>query len=106
MKTLPRFHTLIAALATVSLVTPVPGVVSIDFVVVGNPGNAADPGGGGYGSVGYTYRISKNETTISQYAEFLNAVAKTDPYALYSPSMSSDANIAGINRSGSSGKRS
>ncbi|MCX6873950.1 MAG: hypothetical protein NTW21_09095 [Verrucomicrobia bacterium] len=57
----------------------------------GNPGNSA--GGSGCGSVGYAYRISMNETTISQYAEFLNAVAKTDPYGLpitrYGPGLSS-----------------
>ena len=47
---------------------------------VGNAGNAADPATG-YGAVGYAYRIAKNETTIGQYAEFLNAVAKTDTYA-------------------------
>ncbi|MCX6872206.1 MAG: SUMF1/EgtB/PvdO family nonheme iron enzyme [Verrucomicrobia bacterium] len=76
-------------------------MVSIDFVTVGNPGNWAD--GSGYGSVGYAYRISKNETTISQYAEFLNAVAKSDPYGLYNPSMGNVTIIAGITRSGDSG---
>ena len=35
----------------------------------------------------YAYQIAKNETTITQYAEFLNAVAKTDTYGLYSTSM-------------------
>lgn len=37
----------------------------------------------GYGSVSYSYVISKNEVTNAQYAEFLNAVAATDPNGLY-----------------------
>ena len=37
-----------------------------------------------YGAVDYAYQIAKNETTIAQYAEFLNAVAATDTYELYS----------------------
>ena len=47
--------------------------------------------------------MSRNETTIEQYAEFLNAVAATDTYGLWNSSMASDANIAGITRSGTSG---
>ena len=54
------------------------------------------------GAVSYVYQIAKNETTISQYAEFLNAVAKTDSYALYSSSMTTSF-INGISQSGSSG---
>ncbi|MCF7675091.1 MAG: formylglycine-generating enzyme family protein [Akkermansiaceae bacterium] len=72
----------------------------IDYVTVGNPGNAADSTG--YGAVAYEYKIAKNETTIGQYAEFLNAKAKSDPYALYSTSMTTSS-INGISRSGSSG---
>ncbi|MCX6880143.1 MAG: leucine-rich repeat protein, partial [Verrucomicrobia bacterium] len=76
--------------------------VPMDYVTIGNPGNAADPATG-YGAVSYEYSIAKNETTIGQYCGFLNAVAKTDPYSLYNPSMASDATIAGITRSGVSG---
>ena len=91
----------LAALASISLVNSASAVVSIDYVSVGNAGNAADTTG--HGAVAYEYKIAKNETTIGQYAEFLNAVAKSDPYALYNPSMASNTNIAGISRSGSSG---
>ncbi|MCX6878725.1 MAG: SUMF1/EgtB/PvdO family nonheme iron enzyme [Verrucomicrobia bacterium] len=94
----------LAVLAGVSLVTPARAVVSIADVPVGNPGNAAD--GTGYGAVGYAYQIAKNETTIGQYADFLNAVAKSDPYALYNPNMASRTFIAGISRSGSAGSYS
>ncbi len=101
MRTTSRFLTLLAALATVSLVTPALAVVNIGYVNVGNINNVADSTG--YGSVAYNYKIAKNETTIGQYAEFLNAKAKSDPYALYNPSMASITHIAGISQSGSIG---
>ncbi|MFM7248647.1 MAG: SUMF1/EgtB/PvdO family nonheme iron enzyme [Planctomycetaceae bacterium] len=69
--------------------------------LVGNPGNANDTTG--YGAVGYAYEIGKCEVTIEQYADFLNAAARTDPYSLYDTRMASDLNIAGITRNGSSG---
>lgn len=75
--------------------------VTIEWVTVGNPGNAADPLTG-YGAVGYEYQIGKYEVTNAQYGAFLNAVAKTDSYGLYNTSMSS----YGITRSGSSGSYS
>ena len=58
---------------------------TLDWVTVGNPGNANDSTG--YGAVGYTYRIGTYEVTNGQYAAFLNAVAKTDTYGLYSTNM-------------------
>ncbi len=82
--------------------------VAIEWVTVGNPGNAAQSasnrnhgatGGDGYGAVAYEYQIGKYEVTNAQYAAFLNAVALTDSYGLYNSSMSS----TGIVRSGSSG---
>ena len=73
--------------------------VNIDYVRIENVGNSSDPATG-YGSVFYIYQISKNETTISQYAEFLNVKAQTDPYGLYNTGMATDANSAGITRSG------
>lgn len=87
-----------------SLVTPALATVFIDYVPVGDAGNPADPSGGSiYGTVAYAYQIAKNETTISQYAEFLNAVAATDPHELYNTNMATDGSVAGITRSGSSG---
>lgn len=85
-----------------SFLTAVPArAVTIDWVTVGDPGNAADTTG--YGAVNYEYRIGKYEVTIGQYAEFLNAAAKSDPYGLWNSSMQVNLNIAGISRSGSSG---
>ena len=93
----------LSVLASVALVSSASAVVSIDYVSVGNAGNAADTTG--YGAVAYEYKIAKNETTIGQYAEFLNAKAKSDPYALYSTNVTTSY-INGISRSGSSGSYS
>ncbi|MGF1530924.1 MAG: formylglycine-generating enzyme family protein [Puniceicoccaceae bacterium] len=75
--------------------------LTIDTVVVGNPGNSAQSsgnrshsfgGGDGRGSVPYSYRISTFEVTNTQYVEFLNAVDPTGANALglYSSSMQTD----------------
>lgn len=90
--------------AGIFLVTPTFAVVNIDYVSVGNAGNAADTviPNPGYGAVAYDYKIAKNETTISQYAEFLNAVAKTDTYSLYNSNMTTTF-INGITQSGTPG---
>jgi hypothetical protein len=80
--------------------------VTFDWVTVGNPGNAPDPLNVAYrpriGSVPYVYRIAKYEVTNDQYAEFLNAVAVTDAYGLYDPSVVNDPRV-GILQSGNSG---
>ena len=49
---------------------------------VGDPGNAADTTG--FGSVAYSYNIGEYDVTANQYTAFLNAVASTDTYDLYS----------------------
>ncbi len=80
--------------------------VTIDWVTVGDPGNAADEASG-YGDVADAFQIGKYEVTIGQYADFLNAVAASDPYSLYNMNMDinmeSDFAVAGISRSGTSG---
>lgn len=85
-------------------------LVNIDFVAVGNPGNAADPLNSGsvpgIGSVADAFAIGKYEVTLNQYTEFLNAKAATDTFSLYPTSMATDLNIAGISRAGSSGSLS
>ncbi|MCY2929618.1 MAG: SUMF1/EgtB/PvdO family nonheme iron enzyme [Planctomycetota bacterium] len=80
------------------------------WCTVGDPGNAADtrypdPPISSFGSVGYTYKIGKFEVTAGQYTAFLNAVAATDTYKLYSSYMWSDQWNQGckIQRSGASG---
>jgi formylglycine-generating enzyme required for sulfatase activity len=80
------------------------GEASLSFVTVGNPANAADPATGSlYGAVGYAYRMGTYDTTVGQYVQFLNAVAKTDTYGLYNSDMATDFPTLGISRSGSSG---
>ncbi len=83
------------------------GLTSLDTVPVGNAGNAPDTryNPTGYGGVGYTYNVGKYEVTSGQYTEFLNAVAATDSYGLYSPLMANPTvtNGANIQRSGSPG---
>lgn len=82
--------------------------VNIAMVTVGNPGNAGDtryPSGGvsSFGAVSYAYNIGKFEVTAGQYTEFLNAVAATDTYGLYNPSMWSRTSGCKIQRNGSQG---
>jgi formylglycine-generating enzyme required for sulfatase activity len=105
-------HTLRAATAALTLTAAAMAQpLSIQTVLVGNPGNAADPLNSGsvpgIGSVGYEYHIGKYEVTNTQYVAFLNAVAATDPFGLYNPYMSNhpsdNAYSGGITRSGSSG---
>ncbi len=88
------------------------GQTSLEFVTVGDPGNAGELSGAGAGgdgpdricgAVDYTYQIGRYEVTNAQYAEFLNAVATVDdPHGLYNPSMGGGYNgIGGISRAGS-----
>lgn len=104
MKTTKLFAIPLAALVAISSAQ----AVTIDWVTVGNPGNALDtryavPGfTPGFGAVPHTYRISKFEITAGQYTDFLNAVAKADPNGLYNTSMGSISNFStNIIRSGS-----
>ncbi|MDR1280748.1 MAG: SUMF1/EgtB/PvdO family nonheme iron enzyme [Opitutaceae bacterium] len=113
----PRLRTLLAfpvAGMLTMLGTATAFGISIDTVTIGGPGNAGDfsvnmqydGGTTGYGSVPYTYEIGKTEVTSGQYAEFLNAVAKTaDPYGLYNEGMdkNNDSLGCGITRSDSEG---
>jgi formylglycine-generating enzyme len=80
-----------------------PGLTSLQFVGVGEPGNAADTTG--YGSVGYAYDIGKFDVTAAQYCAFLNAVAATDTYGLYSTNMNVTVSVTGCNivRAGAAG---
>lgn len=89
-------HLLTALLASIGLTMPVgvaipaapaAATVIIDWVVVGDPGNAADTPAtncfsASCGSVPSAYRIGKYEVTNAQYAAFLNAKAAADPLSL------------------------
>ncbi len=73
--------------------------LEFDWAEIGNAGNAADDTG--FGVVDHSYAIATTEVTISQYIEFLNDAAASDPYGLYNERMSTSS--GGITRSGSSG---
>jgi sulfatase modifying factor 1 len=81
-------------------------MTAIEFMSVGDPGNAndePDSNGLAFGRVDYNYKISKYEITFGQYVEFLNAVAKTDPNGLFNPGMQDDKLLNGIARTGENG---
>jgi len=83
-------------------------VVVFDWVQVGNPGNAPDTatncagangtGDPSCGSVGYTFYISKYDTTNAQYAAFLNAVdpGGSNTLGLWNTNMQTDTTNGGV----------
>ena len=86
--------------------------VTMDWTPIGDPGNAPDTqpftqkcgpdfSNQGCGSVGYAYSIGTYEVTNAQYAEFLNAKAKSDLLGLYN-----DDAFTVIQRTGSPGSYS
>lgn len=80
-------------IGTIFLSIQAPAAVAIDWALIGDANNAANTNG--RGAVGYEYAMARNETTITQYAEFLNSV--TYGYSLYSGNWDGAAN--GIRRS-------
>lgn len=101
MKYALRFATCTFALG-VALATTAQAQLSIATVPIGNAGNAADSSTG-RGGVDYDFAMGKFEVTINQYTAFLNAVARTDTYNLWSSQMSAVPSTRGISRSGVSG---
>ncbi len=102
---------LLVICATFLVASVASATITIDTVPVDNAGNPIDPADGdsytpgiqNFGGVSYAYRIGTYEVTVGQYTAFLNAVAVTDTYGLYNPSMATDVEIAGIARNGLSG---
>jgi sulfatase modifying factor 1 len=102
------FSLLVAVAAQADVLSMSGGQTSLEFVRIGNPGNAPDThygNGTAYGSVSYTYNYGKFAVTAGQYCEFLNAVGKTDTYGLYYTNMDTASYMYGCNikRTGSSG---
>ena len=76
--------------------------VTMDFVTVSDPGNLPDRNG--YGAVKDPFKLGKFDVTAEQYTAFLNAVAnKEDTYQLYDERMSSNPQVASIDRKGTAG---
>ena len=66
-----KIQSLLTLAVTSALITSASASITMDWVNVGNAGNAADTTG--YGAVAYAYQIGKHEVTNAQYAAFLNA---------------------------------
>ncbi len=106
-RAVPPWLSVLALASTIGAVALPAAAVNIEWVTIGNPGNAADTPAdncwtAGCGSVAYAYRISKYEVTNEQYVEFLNAKAASDPLLLYDTNMGINAQ-GGIVRSGAAG---
>ncbi len=107
MSRFPQFFRAVA-LAVWSLTSAISVVaqplVTLETVIVGDAGNAADTN---YGAVSYNYAIGKNEVSIAEYSIFLNTVASvTDASylrSLWNSNMGSDSTVAGITRSMAAG---
>lgn len=102
IKTMMHRFVVSAVVATAGFSGQVSGQnFTYEMVPVGDAGNSA--GFYSYGAVAEAFQIGKYEVTIGQYADFLNAVAKSDDFLLYNPRMETDLNSAGIARTGSDG---
>jgi formylglycine-generating enzyme required for sulfatase activity len=102
------FAALLAGASTALLVGSAHATVTMDWVPIGNPGNAPDTASCPncpVGQVNYTYYISKYDVTNAQYAEFLNTVdpSGSNRLGLFSTGMSTDATNGGITNTGSAG---
>jgi sulfatase modifying factor 1 len=86
---------LLSAFLSLALTATAAHAVTIDWVTVGDPGNANDTTG--YGAVADSFQIMKYEWTNSQYVQFLNAVDPNgaNPNSIYNNSMGSDV-LGGI----------
>lgn len=91
---------LITLMSLISIPLPNARAVTIDWVTVGNPGNAPNPSSP-YGAVAYTFDIMKYEWTNSQYVAFLNAVDPQglNPYGIFNTDVIGDPRL-GITNTG------
>jgi formylglycine-generating enzyme required for sulfatase activity len=109
---------LCSSLLLLLLIASSASAVTMAWTPIGNPGNAGDTSPGSYapcgtygnqpcGAVLYAYQIGTYDVTNAQYAEFLNAKAKSDPLGLWIANMGepggSTGSYGGITRSGVSG---
>lgn len=69
-----------------------------EYVQIGDPFNPPDVVYGGFGRVNYVFEMARYALTNREYADFLNAVAKTsDPFGLFHKDMQSGV-LGGIER--------
>jgi sulfatase modifying factor 1 len=95
-----RLGSIVASMAVglVALCGPSSRGATIEMVLVGDVGNAADTRAGTPGKVNYVYAMGKYEVTNAQYVEFLNAKDPngTNPYGLYDTRMNTEQYAGGI----------
>jgi formylglycine-generating enzyme required for sulfatase activity len=101
---LPRVVLAVGVVALLGSLAVSAHAITIDWLPVGDPGNAADTTGSPNpaGAVADSFQIMKFEFTNQQYTEFLNSVAATDTYSLYNAGMG-NSNRGGITQMGVSG---
>lgn len=87
-----------------SLLVPWVFALETQLVLVNDVDNPPDITG--KGAVSYEFLMGKYETSIGEYTEFLNSIAKSDPHKVYNPSMAQVLLSAGILRTGDSGNYS
>ncbi|MDR2429564.1 MAG: SUMF1/EgtB/PvdO family nonheme iron enzyme [Puniceicoccales bacterium] len=96
-----------ATLAAVALTPPAEGAfpMNIETVLIEAPGGitngddtVASPQGTYHGCVSYNYHIGKYEIAQGQWKDFLNEVAKNDPYGLWTSNMGTQTAYSGITR--------
>jgi sulfatase modifying factor 1 len=82
---------IVAATATMLATSAVAAPISIDFVNVGNAGNASNTNG--RGAVAYDFKIQDSEVTNAQYVAFLNSVDPngTNPNGVFNTNMGTNA---------------
>ena len=101
---LPRLCSIFGVAALLVALAGSTHAITIDWVAVGDAGNAADTAPAGYGAVSTAFQIMKYEFTNQQYVDFLNSVATvSDPYALYQPVGQGGDARCGVIRSGAAG---
>jgi len=93
----------LAVMAFGSLPFAATRAITIEWVTVGDAGNAADTDPSGFGDVPEAFRIMKYEFTNQQYVDFLNSVAASDSYNMYAPTAQGGDPRCGVIRSGVSG---
>ncbi len=101
---LPRLCSIFGVAALVVALAGPTHAITINWVTVGDAGNAADTDPAGFGDVSTAFQIMKYEFTNQQYVDFLNSVATvSDPYNYYAPVAQGGDARCGVIRSGAAG---
>ena len=101
---LPRLCSIFGVAALVVAFAGSTHAITIDWVTVGDAGNAADTDPAGFGDVSTAFQIMKYEFTNQQYVDFLNSVATvSDTVNYYAPVAQGGDARCGVIRSGAAG---